>query len=158
MDRFLTASHGRINEIDALYAPACLSWTATILMSPKNQGKATKKQVVEPKRSNANPKTSKRDWALNSGLVISNVLYNVAEFAPIPALKYAAQAVATFLGTVEVCGGTSFDFCVKQVLLESPGQQRWLPNHRWWCVGPYHCYISPTREIWESEKVDISWD
>lgn len=79
-------------------------------MSPKNQGKATKKQVVEPERSKANPKTSKRAWALNSGLVISNVLYNVAEFAPIPALKYAAQAVATFLGTVEKVQTNKEDF------------------------------------------------
>jgi hypothetical protein len=90
-------------------------------MSPKNQGKATKKQVVEPKRSNANPKTSKRDWALNSGLVISNVLYNVAQFAPIPALKYAAQAGMTYLGTVEVCGGTSFEFCVKTSTFRESG-------------------------------------
>ena len=101
------------SKIDALYAPTYLSWTTSILMSLKNQGKAPKKQVVEPKRSKANSKTSKGAWALNSGLVVSNVLYNVAAFAPIPGLKYAAWAVATFVGTVEVCGGTSFDFCVK---------------------------------------------
>jgi len=76
----------------------------------KNQGKATKKQVVEPKRSKANPKTSKGEWALNCGLTVSSVLYNVAEFAPIPALKYAAQALATFLGTVERLHANKEDF------------------------------------------------
>ena len=71
-------------------------------MSPTKPVKATK-----PKRPKTNPKRSKRDWAVNSGIVISNVLVYVAECASILGVQHAAQAAALVFSTIEVCGGLS---------------------------------------------------
>lgn len=85
-------------------------------MSPAKQVKATKNPVVQPKRPKANPKTSKdtkRAWAVNSGIVISNVLLNVAQYAPLLGVQHAAQAASMVFTTLEVCGGTSFNLCIE---------------------------------------------
>ena len=82
-------------------------------MSPKKQVKATKKPVVQPKRPKANLKTSKRDWAVNSGIVISTVLLNVAQCASILGVQHAAQAATMFFTTIEVCRRSSFILCIE---------------------------------------------
>jgi hypothetical protein len=74
-------------------------------MSPTKQVKATKKPLVEPKRSKTNRKTSKRDWAANGGLVISTALLNVAQCASLLGVQHAAQAAVTVFSTIEVCEG-----------------------------------------------------
>ena len=85
-----------------------LSWTTTFLMSKK-------KPIVEPKRSKANPKAPpKRAWAVNGGLVVSTVLFSVAQATSLPVVQHAAQSVATLFAMIEVCGGISFDFCVEK--------------------------------------------
>lgn len=82
-------------------------------MSQKKQGKAIKKPIVAPKRPKANPKTPKRAWAANSGLVISTVLLTVAQCSSVIGIQHAAQAAVTVFSTIEVCRGISFDFCVE---------------------------------------------
>jgi hypothetical protein len=82
-------------------------------MSPTTQVKPIKKPLVKPKRPKANPpKTSKRAWAVNSGIVISNVLSNVAELASLPGVKLAAEAVSMVFTTIDVCGRPSFNLCI----------------------------------------------
>jgi hypothetical protein len=76
-------------------------------MSSRKQGKATKKPVIDPKRSKANPQNTKRHWALNGGLIISSVLLNVAQSSSLLGIQHAAQAASTVFSTIEVCGKTS---------------------------------------------------
>jgi hypothetical protein len=85
----------------------------TIPMSPTKQVKATKKPVVQPKRPKANPRTTKRAWAVNSGIVISNLVLNLAQCASIIGVQHAAQAASTIFNTIEVCGGISFNLCIE---------------------------------------------
>lgn len=80
-------------------------------MSPKKQVKATKKPVVQPKRPKTSLKTSKRAWAVNSGIVISTLLMNVAQCASVLGVQHAAQAAAMVFTTIEVCRRTSFNLC-----------------------------------------------
>ena len=101
-------------------------------MPPTKQGKATKKRVVQPTRQKSNLKPSKRAWAVNGGIVVSEVLLNVAQYSLQPAaIKHAAQAASMFFTTIEVRGGTSFIVLnLEQAPLESPSQQRRFPDHR----------------------------
>jgi hypothetical protein len=80
-------------------------------MSPTTQVIATKKPVVQPKRPKSNPpKTSKRAWTVNSGIVVSDVVSNVAQFASLPGVKLAAEAVSTVFVTIEKVQANKEDF------------------------------------------------
>lgn len=82
----------------------------------RKQVKATKKPVVQPKRPKAKPKTSRdstRAWAVNSGIVISDVIVNVAQYASLLGIQHAAQAASLVFTTIQVCGGTSFNLCIE---------------------------------------------
>lgn len=142
------------------------SWTPLSPMSPTKQGKATRKPIVEPKRPIASPKTSKRALITNLGLVTSNALLSIAEYAPLPGIKHAAQAATFFFSTIDVCGHSLQSLCYWNLskhhsfsfFLESSSEQRGLPDHRWWCRKAYRLYMALSREIWKSEKVGESWD
>jgi len=82
-------------------------------MSPTKQVKVTKKPVVQPNRRTTNPETSKRAWAVNSGMVISSALFTAAQCASLLGVQHAAQAVSMVFNTIEVCGGTSFNLCIE---------------------------------------------
>jgi hypothetical protein len=73
-------------------------------MSPRKKAKTPKRRVVQRKTSKANPMTSKHAWAVNSGLVFSSVLLNVAQCAPLLGVQHAAQAAMTVFSTIEVSG------------------------------------------------------
>jgi len=79
-------------------------------MSPTKQVKAPKKPVVQPKRPKANPKTRKRDWAVNSGIVISNLVLNVAQCASMLGVQHAAQAASMVFNTIENVQSNKEDF------------------------------------------------
>jgi hypothetical protein len=68
------------------------------------------KKPVAPKRSKANPKTSKRAWVTNSGLVISNLLLYVAECASLLGVQHAAQAATLVFSTIENVQANKADF------------------------------------------------
>ena len=93
-----------------------------ILMSPTKQLEVedTKKPVIQPKLPKSNPKTSKNSKrtslstrAVNGGIVISNILLNIAQCASLPGVQHAAQAASMVFTTIEVCGGTSLYFCIE---------------------------------------------
>jgi len=88
-------------------------------MSPTRPVKATKKPIVEPKRPKANPKTSKRALAVNSGIVIANVLSNVAQFAQIPGIKLAADAASMVFNTIDKVQTNKEDF---QIIADDAGE------------------------------------
>ena len=95
------------------------------------QGKATEKRVVQPTRPKSNLKPSKRAWAVYGGIVVSDVLLNVAQHSLLPGIYRAAQAALMFFTTIEVRGGTSFIVLNLELApLESPSQQRRFPDHR----------------------------
>jgi hypothetical protein len=77
-------------------------------MSPRKQVNAPKK----PKRPKTSPKTSRRDrdWVLNSGIVVSTLLMNVAQCAPLLGVQHAAQAAAMVFNTIEKVKANKEDY------------------------------------------------
>ena len=88
-------------------------------MSLPKQPRASKRPVVQPKRPKANAKTSKRAWAVNSGIVISSVLVNIAQCSSVLGVQHAAQAASMVFNTIEVCGGISFNLCIETWVITS---------------------------------------
>ena len=85
----------------------------TISMAPKKKVKATKKPVAQPKRPNTIPKTNKTGLAVNTGIVASSLLLNIAQCGSVLGVQHAAQAVNLLFNTIEVCGRISFNLYIE---------------------------------------------
>ncbi|KAF8813194.1 hypothetical protein BYT27DRAFT_7271112 [Phlegmacium glaucopus] len=81
-------------------------------MSSQNQVKPTKESVVDHKKLIIAIKehSTWRDKALNGGIIITNILVQIGQSAPIVGLQHAANAVSTVLTTIEKVQANKKDF------------------------------------------------